>query len=146
MKNSNVNAMNTPMEELKNLLLQSQYTCVVQTKGSLLTSNERGVKPLLDWLDGGLDLTEGYAADRVVGNGAAFLYVLLNVKEIYAHVLSRPAAHTLERHGIRFTYGTLTDAIQNRAKTGNCPIEDAVSGETDPNVALQKIRARLKTL
>ncbi len=141
-----MNTSTNTMEGLKRLLLRSHHTCVVQIKDTILTSDERGVKPLLDWLDEGLDLTDGYAADRVVGNGAAFLYVLLNVKELYAHVLSRPAADTLKRHGIKVTYGTLTDAIQNRAKTGNCPIEDAVSGETDPEVALPKIRARLETL
>ncbi len=127
-------------------LLENAYTCVLKSEDCLLTSAERGVKPLLDWLDAGMDLGAFSAADRVVGNGAAFLYVLLGVKELYAHVLSRAAAETLERYQIRVSYGTLVDAIQNRTKTGNCPIEVAVNGETDPSAALIKIRARLAEL
>jgi hypothetical protein len=127
-------------------LLESTYTCVLKSDDRLLTSSERGVKPLLDWLDAGMDLGAFSAADRVVGNGAAFLYVLLGVKEIYAHVLSRTALQTLEQHQIPVTYGTLVDAIQNRQKTENCPIEEAVKGETDPTAALVKIRARLAEL
>ncbi len=127
-------------------LLESTYTCVLKSNDRLLTSSERGVKPLLDWLDAGMDLGAFSAADRVVGNSAAFLYVLLGVKEVYAHVLSRSALKTLEQHQIPVTYGTLVDAIQNRQKTGNCPIEEAVKGETDPTAALVKIRARLAEL
>ena len=130
----------------KTHLLESTYTCVLKSEERLLTSTERGVKPLLDWLDAGMELGDFSAADRVVGNGAAFLYVLLGVKELYAHVLSRSAAETLERYRIRVSYGTLVDGIQNRQKTGSCPIEEAVKGETDPTAALLKIRARLAEL
>ncbi len=127
-------------------LLENTFTCVLQSNDRLLTSSERGVKPLLDWLNAGMNLTEFSAADRVVGNGAAFLYVLLGAKEVYAHVLSRSALQTLEQHQIPVTYGTLVGAIQNHQKNGNCPIEEAVNGETDPAAALIKIRARLAEL
>lgn len=122
------------------------FTCVLRRGTRTLTSVERGVKPLLDWLDAGTDLHGFSAADRVVGNGAAFLYVLLGVEELYANVLSHAAAETLERNGIRVTYGTLVETIQNRQKTGSCPIEEAVKGEADPHAALAKIRERLKEL
>lgn len=127
-------------------LLDGTYTCVLKSDERLMTSTERGVKPLLDWLDAGVSLSDFSAADRVVGNGAAFLYVLLGIKELYAHVLSRTALQTLEHYQIRVHFGTLVDAIQNRQKTGNCPIEEAVSDERDPASALIKIRTRLAEL
>jgi len=141
-----VNAMSDRLAFAKAHLLENAYTCVLKSEEHLLTSTERGVKPLLDWLDAGIELSEFSAADRVVGNGAAFLYVLLGVKEVYAHVLSRPAAETLERYQIHVNYETLVDGIQNRQKTGTCPIEEVVKGETDPAAALLKIRARLAEL
>ena len=59
----------------------------------MLTSTERGVKPLLQWLDGENRVKGFSAVDKVVGRAAAFLYVLLEVKEVYAGVMSEGAAH-----------------------------------------------------
>lgn len=59
----------------------------------MLTSTERGVKPLLQWLDGENSVKGFSAVDKVVGRAAAFLYVLLEVKEVYAGVMSEGAAH-----------------------------------------------------
>ena len=138
--------MNDTLIPVKTQLLESDCTCLIQKEDRIYVSHERGVKPLLGWLDAGMDFSGYSAADRVVGNGAAFLYVLLNVKEIYAHVLSRSAAETLQRYRIRVAYGTLVDHIQNRTGNGRCPIEEAVEGETVAAEALVKIRKRLKEL
>lgn len=138
--------MSDALDQIKVELFRSNYTCIIQKGDQVYTSEKRGVRPLLDWLDVGMDFSGYAAADRVVGNGAAFLYVLLNVKELYAHVLSRPAAETLERYHIRVAYGTLVDSIRNREGNGICPIEAAVTGETVAAEALQKIRARLAEL
>ena len=43
--------------------------------------------------------------DKVVGRAAAFLYVLLEVKEIYAGVMSEGAADVLSKYGICSGYG-----------------------------------------
>ena len=137
----------TPAMELaKSILLEENATCAVLGKEEWYLSHERGVKPLLQWLDEGRSLHGCTAADRVVGNGAAFLYVLLGVKEVYANVLSRDALQTLQRFQIAVAYGQLAEWIQNRAGDGRCPIEEAVSGETDPHAALIKIRNRLALL
>ena len=138
--------MSDALDQIKVELFRSNNTCIVRKGEQTYTSDKRGVRPLLDWLDIGMDFSGYVAADRVVGNGAAFLYVLLNVKELYAHVLSRPAAETLERYHIRVAYGTLVDNIRNREGNGICPIEEAVTGETVAADALRRIRARLAEL
>ena len=138
--------MSDLLESLKNDLQASDFTCIIQKNDQIYTSHERGVKPLLSWLDVGMDFSGYSAADRVVGNGAAFLYALLNIKEVYASVLSKSAAETLERYHIRVAYDVLVDTIQNRTGTGRCPIEDAVDGETVATEALKKIRNRLAEL
>lgn len=134
------------LEKAKGLLESSDYTCVICSDEETLISQKRGVAPLLDWFDEGIDLSEYSAADKVVGNGAAFLYVLLKVEELYADVISKSALETLTKYNIPVTYGILTEAIRNRDNTGFCPIESAVAGITSPETALTEIRNRLKEM
>lgn len=127
-------------------LKSGEYTLVLFDGKTLLTDTKRGVKPLLDLLDKNTDLSGFSAADKVVGKAAAFLYVLLNVREIYADVISTHALAVLERHKIPVEYNTLTEKIKNRAGTGFCPMETAVLGEDEPENALKKIREKAKEL
>ena len=134
------------LEKARKMLENSEYTCVFCNGDSVLTSQKRGVAPLIELLDENRSL-EGYsAADKVVGNGAAFLYVLLKVKTLYAKIISKSALETLERYKINVQYETLTDAIRNRDNTGFCPIETAVQGITEPEIALIAIRDKLEKM
>lgn len=134
------------LERAKELLKSSESTCVCCSDEETLISKKRGVAPLLEWLDEGKNLKEYSAADKVVGNGAAFLYILLEVKELHANVISKSALETLNRYQIAITYDILTEAIRNRENTGFCPIETAVSGITSPDKALTAIRSRLNQM
>lgn len=136
----------TELELAKQELTAGDWTCVIRKDGEITTSKERGVKPLLGFLDDGKDLRGAFAADKVVGAGAAFLYVLLGVREVYAGVMSEPAKQVLTEHGVQTKCDQLVPRIWNRAGTGSCPIEEAVSGEQEPQEALKKIRARLAEL
>lgn len=122
------------------------YTCVVCRDELIYTATERGVKPLLDWLDSDHDLTGFSAADKVVGRATAFLYCLLGVREVYAHVMSHPAAQVLQDSGIAFQAGQLVDGIINRRGTGPCPFEAAVMDIQNASEALAAIRNKLKQL
>ena len=126
--------------------LSKGYTCVAYNGETLYTSTQRGVAPLLNWLDEGLCLEDFRVADKVVGKGAAFLYLLLGVKQIYAAVISVPALTLLRQNGVAVTFTTLVPAIRNRTDTGFCPIETAVLDCTDAEEALIKIKNRLKEL
>lgn len=125
------------------LLDAEGYTCVVCRDDAVYTATERGVKPLLNWLDGGLDLAGFCAADKVVGRATAFLYCLLGVGEVYAHVMSYPAAEVLKAHGISVEAGKLVEGIINRRGTGPCPFEAAVMEIDDAGEALAAIRRRM---
>lgn len=134
------------LERAKELLKSSESTCVCCSDEDTLISKKRGVAPLIEWLDEGKNLKEYSAADKVVGNGAAFLYILLEVKELHANVISKSALETLNRYQIAITYDILTEAIRNRENTGFCPIETAVVGITSPDKALNAIRSRLNKM
>ncbi|MGN1101021.1 MAG: DUF1893 domain-containing protein [Huintestinicola sp.] len=134
------------MKKAVSLLNEQELTLAAVDGDKTITSRERGVKPLLDLIDKGSTLESFSAADKAVGAAAAYLYVILGVKEIYAKVISRKALDVLDKYGIYAEYGTLAEAIINRSGTGLCPMETAVSGAASPENALELIRAKLKEL
>ncbi len=134
------------LNKLKELLLAEGYTCVLEKDGKIFTSRERGIRPLIDWLDSGEDFRGGTAADKVVGKAAAFLYVRLGIRKLYAEVLAESGLSVLRAHAIEAEYGTLTLKIINREGTDQCPMEKTVASIDAPEEAEIALRNRLKTL
>ena len=124
-------------------LTAGEFTCVIRKGDREYTTRERGVKPLVRWLTEGTDLRGFSAADKVVGKATAYLYCLLGVKEVYAHVMSQSAARVLEENGIAASQGKLVENIINRQGTGICPFEAAVWEIQDPDSALTAIRDKM---
>lgn len=127
-------------------LLAGEFTCVIRKGDREYTTRERGVKPLVRWLTEGVDLRGFSAADKVVGKATAYLYSLLGVKEVYAHVMSASAARVLEENGISASQGKLVENIINRQGTGICPFEAAVWDIHSPEEALTAIRAKMEEM
>lgn len=138
--------MTNNLKKAEDLLKSGNYTCVFCGGNETIVREERGVKPLLELLDSGGDVRGYSAADKVVGKGAAFLYVLLGVKEVYSPVMSELAIQVFEENGIYFKFDKSVKNIINRAGTGICPMEDAVQDISGPNEALKAIRARLNSI
>ena len=134
--------MMTDIQTAREILEKGNYTCVVCHSGQVHTATDRGVAPLLNWLEQGLSLEGFSAADRVVGRATAFLYVLLGVKAVHARVMSRPAAEVLTAYYIHCEADTMVDGIINRKGDGPCPFEAAVMGVTDASRALTAIQEK----
>lgn len=130
----------------KALLEAEGLTCALCLGEMRYTATARGVAPLLSLLDNGTPLQGFCAADKVVGAGAAYLYVLLGVREVWAGVMSEIAQKTLTRYGILAHFDALVPQIRNRAGDGFCPIESAVADAVDPADALARIRRCLAEL
>lgn len=124
------------------LLTEGGYTCVLCRGDVFHTATHRGVRPLVDWLDSGLDLRGFSAADKVVGRATAFLYVLLGVRAVHALVMSTPAKEVLVANGICALCDREVSGIINRKGNGPCPFEEAVLDITDPSEALCAIRKK----
>jgi hypothetical protein len=127
-------------------LLKEGKTCVIVGKERMLCSTRRGVAPLLSWLDDKEDCQGAFAADKVVGRAAAFLYVLLGVAKVHALVLSESAEEVLLRFGVPYSFEERVAAIRNRTGDGFCPMEQAVLEMEEPMEALGAIRMRLAQL
>lgn len=135
--------MKAELQKAKKMLESRGYTCVLCRKGEVYTSMERGIKPLLTWIDSGTNLRGAYAADQIVGKAAAMLYAVMGVKGVYAPFMSEAAVRMLARHDIIFAYDGIVQNIINRSGTGPCPMEETVKDIEDPQkgyaALLQKV-------
>ena len=138
--------MISELNQAKQALLSGGYTCVLCKEDATHVSNERGVKPLVAWLKSGVDFHGFSAADKVVGKGAAFLYILLGVRNVYAQVISKPALTLLQEHKIRVEYDTKVEYIVNRRGDGFCPFEVAVMEISDPQTSYLAICKKMEEL
>ncbi len=138
--------MNNDLLKAKELLISQNYTCVLVKGDEVYHSFERGVKPLVEFIDKNISLCDFSAGDKVVGKATAFLYVLAEVKEVYAVVISKSAIDVFEKYGIKYQFDKKADYIINRNGDGYCPMETAVMNAENPQSALKAIKEKLKTL
>lgn len=136
----------TDLEKAKKLLGEQSLTCAFVKGNWIYKSTQRGIKPLLEFMELPAKESDFSVADRVIGKAAAFLYILLGAGEVYAGVISKPALTVLENAGIKVTYDCLTDAIRNRAGDGFCPMETATLNIEDPGEALEAVLKKLEEI
>ena len=133
------------IEKAKEMLSEG-YTLAFICGEESYTSRERGVSPLIKIIDTGADYSAYSAADKVVGRGGALLYVLIGIKRVHASVISRSALSVFSEYRVTASYDTLVERIENRDKTGFCPIEEATLGINSPAEALAAIKEALLSL
>lgn len=122
------------------------HTIAVALGGKIITSDSRGISPMVEFIERGETLRGGSIADLIVGKAAALLFAYAGIVEVYARVLSTSAAKTLDRFGISFTYGEPVDKIINRNGDGTCPMEQITEHIDDPAAALEAIKNKLAEL
>lgn len=146
MKDTKIKTNIEKLRKATNLLIQEKYTLVLYSDNDVFTSFKRGIRPLLEAYDSNKDYSSYVASDKVIGKGAAFLYILLQIKTIQTNVISRPALELLKKYNIMIKYNILVDNIFNHTKTDLCPMEKLTLVIDDPNIALEKMRIKLKEL
>ena len=134
------------LKKAKEILFSGGYTCVLCKGDKVLTSKERGVKPLVQWLETELDFGGFFAADKVVGRATAYLYVRLGVTAVYAEVISKPALDVLKRSNIFTEYNILAENIINRKGDDICPFEKVVLNIEDAALAHKAIIKEIKEM
>jgi len=132
----------TDIERAKTLLADNDYTCVLCKGNVTHTSNVNGIYPLIKFLSEDTDLKGFSAADKIVGKGAAMLFALAGVKEVFSNVMSEPAIGVFSANNILYSYNTVTKHINNRAGTGLCPIENTVMEIDNPQTAFDVLKQK----
>lgn len=136
------------IEKAKDLLYETQATCVVMSTGrEPFVAYEKGIKPMMDILkqEGDL-LKDATVADKVIGKAAAFLAITGGVKEIYADIISEPAIKVLEEYKVMYEYRKKVEFIINRSGDGKCPMESAVLLIGNPEEAYRVLKMKMKEM
>lgn len=133
------------LESAAALLRESVHTCILCKPDLLLTSEKRGIVPLLEHLEAGR-LRDAFVADKIIGKAAAMLLILGGAKGVYGEVMSEKAKELLLAAGIETAFGSLTPHIINRKGDGLCPMEQAVLDLSDPKEVPAAIKAALQRL
>ncbi len=133
--------MNNDLSRAKSAL--SGHSVALCKGSSLLVSDGRGIRPMLDFIERNVDL-KGYSfADIVVGKAAACLFVYGGITSVYADVLSESALEYLRSHAIEAEYGVLVKSILNRKGDGVCPMEACVANIDDANEAFIALKTKV---
>ena len=138
--------MEKDFQKAKEEYNSGKYTLVICKDEDIIKSDVTGIRPVLNLIDSKKDYKGYSAADKIVGRAAAFLYTLLQVKNLYGETMSKGAVEILKNAGIYYEYKTLTDYIENRQKTGMCPMDEAVKDIDNPKDAYEAIRNKIKFL
>lgn len=133
----------TNLEKAKNNLGEHKISIVSSTLS--LTSDLRGVMPIIDFINKGYNLSGASVADLVVGKAAAMLFIKAGIKDVDTIIISKPALKVLEEHHITVKYEKLVDNIINRDKTGLCPFESLVLDVDDVSIAYKLIVEKLES-
>lgn len=134
----------TDIEAAKKAL--AGHTIALCKGEDVVTSDKRGVAPMVDFIREGRDLRGYSAADKIVGKAAAVLFIKAGIKETFAEVISKSAEEMLSLRGVPFSFAKETERIINREGTGLCPMETAVSEINDIDAAFDAICRRLDSL
>ena len=138
--------MEKDFQKAKEEYNSGKYTLVICKDEDIIKSDVTGIRPVMNLIDSKKDYKGYSAADKIVGRAAAFLYTLLQVKNLYGETMSKGAVEILKNAGIYYEYKTLTDCIENRQKTGMCPMDEAVKDIDNPKDAYEAIRNKIKFL
>lgn len=122
------------------------HTLALALGQKVLTSDKKGIAPMLDFIAGGEILGGFSAADVVVGKAAAMLFVKAGITAVHAVLLSEAGKEFLEQNGVLVTFEKLTSKILNRQGTDICPMEKTVEKINDADegyLALKQKAAEL---
>ena len=139
--------MENRLEQAKAALAGEITFAAVLSDGTLITSEKKGIAPMMALLEEDKDILKGaHVADRVIGRAAALLMEKAGVAAAFGEVVSSHALKAFRKSGIPFTYGKEADYIINRTKTGMCPMEQTVLDIEDAEEAYEALRKKLAEL
>lgn len=113
------------MVELIEKLYGSGCSCVIRNgAGETRFFYRKGVADLYGLICNDPGFLKGASiADKVVGKAAAALMIKGGISRLYSAVLSEPAEKLLAAHGVQVSCGKSVPFIENRDKSGWCPLE-----------------------
>lgn len=138
------------LEQYIKLLNERNKTCIVMSNGKIIYESEAfGVKPLRELRQSGFKKQADdhlILIDRVIGKGALILAELVGIDEIFTPLTSEYALSYSQTINLPLTYQAKVPMIENRTRTGMCPIEASVIDTFDPQTGEENIEAAIALL
>lgn len=140
--------MRDKLKRAIDILKEEQVSCVIyRSEQEVRKSEAIGIKPLMVELRKDKSAFEGCViADKVVGKAAALMVVLGGAEAVFGRIISKDAMTILERYGICYEYEEIVPYIENRTKTGRCPMEETVLAIDDPKTAFVELEKTIAKL
>jgi hypothetical protein len=131
--------------ELYRDFLDSDDTLRIYRDETLVFSSKKDrLLPLMEYItDHGTDGQPATIFDKVMGNAAALLAVMVNCREAYSPLGSELAVETLEKHGITYHLDTIVPRIMRPDGKDLCPMEQLSIGKT-PEEFYTELKARIE--
>lgn len=112
------------------------HSLAVYKDGKISYQDEHGIEPLLIQIEkNGLD--GATAVDRIIGKAAALLMVYGKVKEVHTKVIAEPAIKVFNKYKVKYTAQEVVSHIENKTKTGLCPMEQKCLDIDSPEKAYE---------
>lgn len=137
----------TDLDLARALLIATKDATLVAVRGDeIVVCRDRGVKPLLKMVAEGRSLKGFSVADKVVGKAPALLYAVLGPEAVFSPVMSWTGRAVLLAAGIFVSHDVLVPHISNRAKSGQCPMDESVTNIWEPYEAVGVLEERARQM
>ena len=137
----------TDLDLARALLFANKDATLVAVRGDeIVVCRDRGVKPLLKMVAEGRSLKGFSVADKVVGKAPALLYAVLGPEAVFSPVMSWTGRAVLLAAGIFVSHDVLVPHISNRAKSGQCPMDESVTNIWEPYEAVGVLEERARQM
>lgn len=137
----------TDLDLARALLIANKDATLVAVRGDeIVVCRDRGVKPLLKMVAEGRNLKGFSVADKVVGKAPALLYAVLGPEAVFSPVMSWTGRAVLLAAGIFVSHDVLVPHISNRAKSGQCPMDESVTNIWEPYEAVSVLEERARQM
>lgn len=137
----------TDLDLARALLIANKDATLVAVRGDeIVVCRDRGVKPLLKMVTEGRSLKGFSVADKVVGKAPALLYAVLGPEAVFSPVMSWTGRAALLAAGIFVSHDVLVPHISNRAKSGQCPMDESVTNIWEPYEAVGVLEERARQM
>lgn len=142
-----ITAVDMVMAGKSKKLLGKVHTFVCRNKNILITSDKKGIAPIMDILnDNPAALKGAKITDRVIGKAAALLLIKGRISSLHTDVISCHALKVLKNSDIRVFYNKKVEYIINRNGDDMCPMEKATINIDNPDKAYTVLIAKLEEL
>lgn len=142
--------MDNKLIEMTELLATRDQACILLKNGELIYEDTGlGVKPLRKLRQQNFSKAPNdklVLIDKVIGKGALMLAELIGVDEIFTPLTSEAALNYSKKCNIPIHSLEIVPFIENRDRTGMCPIENSVKDTNDPILGEQNIEKAIEYL